>query len=88
MERKIEQINETVEEKLKGRMFKEFGVTVSSIDISDIEIDKQSDGYKQLKEVTQDITTATLKAQADVNIKNYIRIQNRIATEDVINPIF
>ena len=69
MERKIEQINETVEEKLKGRMFKEFGVTVSSIDISDIEIAKQSDGYKQLKEVTQDITTATLKAQADVNIK-------------------
>ncbi len=76
IERKIEEISETVEDKVKTRLYKEFGVTVSSMDISDIEIDKQSDGYKKLKEVTQDITTATVKAQADVNIKKiYIEVE-------------
>lgn len=69
LERKIELINEIVESKVKQRFLDEFGVTVSSIDIAVIDIDKTSDGYQQLKAVTQDLTTATMQAQTEVNIK-------------------
>lgn len=69
IERKIDLVNDIVEERLKNRLQSEFGVTVSSVDISAIEIDKASAGYKQLKEVTKDLTTATLKAQTEVGIK-------------------
>lgn len=69
LERKIEQINEIVESKIKDRLFNEFGVTVSSVDISAIDVDKTSNGYQQLKSVTQDITTAQVQAKSDVDIK-------------------
>ncbi len=69
LERKIELINEIVEAKIKGRLFEEFGVTVSSLDIAAVDVDKTSDGYKQLKAVTQDITTAQVQATSEVGIK-------------------
>ena len=70
IERKILEINSLIENYIKPRLLQDFGVTVSAIDIEAIEINKDSDGYKQLKAVTQDITTQTTQAQADVNIKN------------------
>ena len=69
LERKIEQINEIVESKIKDRIHDEFGVTVSSVDIAVIDVDKASDGYQQLKAVTQDITTGLIRAAAEVEIK-------------------
>ena len=69
LERKIGQINSIVEEKIQERFFSEFGVTVSSIDIAAIEIDKESEGYKELKKVTKDTTTAQVQAQSDVSIR-------------------
>lgn len=70
MEKKILEISEIIEERLKPRLRNEFGVQLTSVDISDIMPDKDSEGYISLKSVTQDITTKTVKAQADVNIKN------------------
>ena len=69
LERKIFLINETVENYIKPRLQSDFGVTVSAVDISDVELDKGSEGYKDLKAVTADITTQTTQAQAAVNIK-------------------
>ena len=69
LERKILEINELAENFIKPRLQNDFGVTVSAVDISQIEADKNSDGYRQLKSVTQDITTRTSQAQAAVNIK-------------------
>ena len=69
LERKIEQINDIVESKIKDRLYDEFGVTVSSVDIAAIDVDKTSDGYLQLKAVTQELTTQTMQAQTEVNIK-------------------
>lgn len=69
LERKIFLINETVENYIKPRLQSDFGVTVSAVDISDVELDKGSEGYKELKSVTADITTQTTQAQAAVNIK-------------------
>lgn len=70
MERKITQINELVEGELKARLHHDFGVFVSGIDIAAIELDKASDGYRQLKAVTQDISAAAVRAQAAVSIKD------------------
>lgn len=85
IERKILQINELVENYVKPRLQNEFGVTVSSMDIGAIEIDKESDGYRQLKAVTQDVTTATTQATAAANIQNIadtqrINAQNTMET--------
>lgn len=78
LERKIGEINDSVEESLKKRLQNEFGVTVSSVDIEDIDIDKTSDGYNQLKAVTQDVTTQTIQRQTNANLTNMeenLRIQ-------------
>lgn len=69
LERKIDLINDLVENRIKQRLFDEFGVTVSSVDIAAIDIDKTSEGYKQLKTVTQDLATANLQAQTEVGIR-------------------
>lgn len=70
IESKIGQINDVVENVLKKRLQENFGVTVSGVDISAIEIDKMSRGYLQLKHITQDVTTATIQTQKDVNLKD------------------
>ena len=69
LERKINIINEQVEEDIKKRLYNDFGVTVSGIDIAVIDIDKTSEGYQQLKAVTQDLATQTMHAQTEVNIR-------------------
>ncbi len=70
IEREILKINELVEENIKERFERDFGVNITSVDITAIEVDKSSVGYHQLKSVTQDVASATVKAQAEVNIKN------------------
>lgn len=70
IERKIQEINDLVESGLRQRLYQDFGVSVSGVDVSAIEIDKASDGYRQLKAVTQDVSAATIQAQASVNIKD------------------
>lgn len=70
IERKIGEINRTVSDMLKPRLENEFGVLATSIDISAIEVDKTSEGYRQLKQVTQDVTTSKIQAEAQANIKN------------------
>ena len=48
LEKKILEINEIIENHLKNRIQNEFGATITSIDISDIEVDKTSANYKFL----------------------------------------
>lgn len=82
LERKILEINDSVETYVKPRLQNDFGVTVSAVDISDVELDKASEGYKELKAVTADITTQTTQAQAAVNIKQMQDIQ-RVQMENL-----
>lgn len=82
LERKILEINDSVETYLKPRLQNDFGVTVSAVDISDVELDKASEGYKELKAVTADITTQTTQAQAAVNIKQMQDMQ-RVQMENL-----
>ena len=63
IESKTAQINDAIEYDISERLKESFGVLVSGVDISAIEIDKASDGYRQLMAVTKNI--ATTKTQAE-----------------------
>lgn len=70
LERQLPDINEVCEKNIRNELEKDFGVNISRVDISDIEINKESEGYLQLKSVTQDVTTATIKIQTEAKLKN------------------
>ena len=80
IERKISKINDIVEYDISKRLKETFGVIVSSIDISTIEIDKSSEGYYQLMSVTKDITRATVEAESKAKIRDIYEKQ-RIEVE-------
>lgn len=82
IERNISAINELVEKNIQKRFARDFGVNVTAVDISAIDVDKSSAGYIQLKAITQDIAAATTVAQAEMNIKN-IHDMQRINMENI-----
>lgn len=73
--RKILEINNIVQEYLKMRFNQDFGVNLTAVDISDIDMDKTSEGYKALYSVTAAQQMRTIDAQTDVNIRNLDDIQ-------------
>ena len=82
MERKILEINEIVSQYLKPRLEGDFGVNMKAIDIASIEVDKESDGYRELRNITAAQTTKTVEAQTNINIKNLSDTQ-RINAENM-----
>lgn len=80
IESKTAQINDAIEYDLSERLSENFGVIVSGIDIGTIEIDKSSEGYRQLMSVTKDVTTATVKAETAAKVKD-IADRQRIEVE-------
>lgn len=81
IESKTAQINDIVELDIKERLKENFGVVVSGVDIGTIEIDKSSDGYRQLMSVTKDVASATVKAEAEAKVKD-IHDKQRIEAEN------
>lgn len=81
IETKISQINDKIELDISERLKEDFGVLVSGVDIGAIELDKSSEGYKQLMNVTKDVTSATIKAETEAKIKN-IADKQRIDIEN------
>ncbi len=65
---------------MSERLKENFGVIVSGIDIGAIEIDKSSEGYRQLMAVTKDVSTATVKAETEAIVKD-IAAKQRIEAE-------
>lgn len=80
IESKTAQINDVLEYDLGERLKETFGVAVSGIDIGVIEIDKSSEGYRQLMAVTKDVATATIKAETEAKVKD-IAAKQRIEAE-------
>lgn len=74
IETKTAQINDVAELDISERLKENFGVTVSGVDISAIELDKSSNGYKQLMAVTKDITSTKIKAETE-DYTERLRIQ-------------
>ncbi len=74
LETKTAQIDDVVEYDISERLKETFGVDVSGVDIGAIEIDKSSDGYRQLMAVTKDITATKVQAETE-NYVERLRIQ-------------
>lgn len=74
LESKTAQINDVIEYDIKERLKENFGVVVSGVDVGAIEIDKASEGYRQLMSVTKDIVTTKIEAEAQDYIER-LRIQ-------------
>jgi len=81
IETKTAQINDVVEFDISERLKETFGVDVSGVDIGAIEVDKSSEGYRQLMGVTKDIAAATAKAEAEARIKD-ITEKQRVEMEN------
>ncbi|MCM1320400.1 MAG: SPFH domain-containing protein [Muribaculaceae bacterium] len=82
IERRIDEINDLVKGRLAADLEEDFGVHLRRIDISAIEVDKDSDGYQQLHRVTAAQQAATIEAQTTVNIRNMQDMQ-RINAENM-----
>ena len=74
IETKTAQINDVIEYDISERLKENFGVTVSGVDIGTIEIDKSSEGYRQLMAVTKDVTAARIQAETQDYMER-LRIQ-------------
>lgn len=74
LESKIAQINDAIEYDIRERLKEDFGVLVSGIDISAIEVDKTGDGYRQLMSVTKDIAATKIQAETADYVER-LRIQ-------------
>lgn len=74
IETKTAQINDAVEYDISERLKESFGVLVSGVDIGAIEIDKTSEGYRQLMAVTKDIAATKVEAETQDYVER-LRIQ-------------
>lgn len=82
IERRIGDINDALEQRVAGRLARDFGVEVTGLDISDIELDHTSDGYRQLLAVTRDVASRQALAEADVRVKD-LRDRQRLEVENL-----
>lgn len=74
IETKTAQITDAVEYDISERLKENFGVQVSGVDIGAIELDKSSEGYRQLMAVTRDITATKVEAETQDYVER-LRIQ-------------
>lgn len=74
IETKTAQINDVVEYDLTERLKENFGVLVSGVDIGAIEIDKNSEGYRQLMAVTKNVAATKIEAETQDYVER-LRIQ-------------
>ena len=74
IESKTAQINDAIEYDIKERLKENFGVLVSGVDVGAIEIDKTSEGYRQLMAVTKDVAATRIQAETQDYVER-LRIQ-------------
>ena len=70
IERRIAEISDLIQERLKVEFAEDFGVNLKRVDVSTIDVDKESDGYRELHRVTAVQQEKTITAQTNVNIQN------------------
>jgi membrane protease subunit (stomatin/prohibitin family) len=70
LERKIDEISDFIQGKLKTAMQEDFGVNLKRIDVGTIELDKEHSHYLQLKKSTVDQQSKFIDAKTDIEITN------------------
>lgn len=82
IETRIGDINEAIETAVKDRLQRDYGVNVRGVDLSAVEIDKSSEAYRQVRQLTADAAAATMMTQNALNLQNLENMQ-RINTENL-----
>lgn len=71
IERKIFEISELIQQRVTPQVDKLFGITIRSLDITGINVDKESRGYRELKALTADLEKERMMAQHNAQISNF-----------------
>ena len=71
IERKIMEISELVQQRVMPQVEKLFGITIRSLDITSINIDKECRGYRELRALTADLEKERMMAQHNAQISNF-----------------
>ena len=75
IERRTMEISDMIQARLAADFVNDFGVNLKRLDISDIVVDKDSEGYAELRNITADQQTRTIEAQTEIGIKNMADMQ-------------
>ena len=75
IERKILEISELVQNYVTPKVEKLFGITVRNLDITSINVDKDSRGYRELKALTAELEKENVLAKHKATLSNF-NLQN------------
>ena len=82
LERKILEISNLIQQYVKPQVEQLFGITVRQLDITRMNIDKESRGYRELKALTADLERERVMAQHNAQISNF-NLQNDLNQEQL-----
>ena len=82
LERKILEISNLIQQYVKPQVEQLFGITVRQLDITRMNIDKESRGYRELKALTADLEKERVMAQHNAQISNF-NLQNDLNQEQL-----
>lgn len=89
IERKIETVSELVHGKVAAQVERAFGITVRTLDVTSIDIDKSSSSYLKLKSLTSDLQAENILAQhnaglSDFNLQHSLQ-QNQLRAQSALD---
>lgn len=70
LERKILEINDLIQPRIKEALENDFGVNLKRFDLATIEFDKESENYLELRRVTANLQTTKMEAELGINLKD------------------
>ena len=73
IERKIEMVSDIIQQKLAPEFTNVFGVVLKTFSVSDLDIDKECEGYKKIKGMTADYTVSSAVQQQQINLSNQLK---------------
>ena len=77
LERKIMELSDIVQNKVAPQVERLFGIKVRNLDITSINVDKDSRGYRELKALTADLEKENVMAKHNANRSNF-NLQNEL----------
>ena len=89
LERKIMEISNLVQQYVKPQVEQLFGINIRQLDITRLNIDKDSRGYRELKALTADLEKERVMAQHNANLSNFnlqnSRNQDQLKMQSTLN---
>ena len=88
METQIIHINDIIQQHLAKRFVNDYGVNLKALDISAIDLDKDTQAYRTLKAITQDVSVKQTQQQSDIALRTneaqaMANIQNMLDTQQI-----